>query len=186
MSLYAQITPHHLAALSLQRAASALEAAALHPETWFFVILDLNRALHCALIAALSGSSGIGAFKNQTVWLRFFEESRDNPNAKAPTGEYVLPFKDLLTKAENELALQLSPEQRADILMLNVFRADLEHVKPSGWSLSIAGLPRICARAANAFAVLLEHFCHRLEEHEQEQVKVSISKFEHLARHRTR
>jgi len=51
----AHITPHHLAALSLCRGAEALERAASDHTTWFFVILDLHRALHCALIAALVG-----------------------------------------------------------------------------------------------------------------------------------
>jgi len=42
----AHITPHHLAALSLCRAAEALERVASDRTTWFFIILDLHRALH--------------------------------------------------------------------------------------------------------------------------------------------
>jgi hypothetical protein len=50
------------------------------------------------LIAALSGSAGIGAYpdKLQIEWIDWFEKSRDDPNAKAPTGDYVLPFEKLL------------------------------------------------------------------------------------------
>jgi hypothetical protein len=52
--MYAEITPHHLAALSVRRAADALEQTEADPTTWSFVILDLHRALYCALIPALS------------------------------------------------------------------------------------------------------------------------------------
>jgi hypothetical protein len=57
---YATITPHHLAALSLSRAADALPSTETDPATWFFIILDLHRALYCALIAALSAGRDWG------------------------------------------------------------------------------------------------------------------------------
>jgi hypothetical protein len=63
--MYAEITPHHLAALSVRRAADALEQTEADPTTWFFVILDLHRALYCALIAAPSGAVGIGAYPDK-------------------------------------------------------------------------------------------------------------------------
>jgi hypothetical protein len=144
--MYAEITPHHLAALSVRRAADALEQTEADPTTWFFVILDLHRALYCALIAALSGSAGIGAYpdKLRIEWIDWFERSRMDPKTNAPTGDYVLSFGELLEKAENsplELQnsrLQLTSEQRTDISKLNEFRGDLEHVKPRSCSLQLA------------------------------------------------
>jgi hypothetical protein len=179
--MYAEITPHHLAALSVRRAADALEQTEVDPTTWFFVILDLHRALYCALIAALSGSAGIGAYpdKLQIEWIDWFEKSRDDPNAKAPTGDYVLPFEKLLERAENS-PLQLTSEQRADILKLNEFRGDLEHVKPRTWSLAVGGLPRMGANVARAFAALLPSFSHQLELEEIAQVETAVAMFERL------
>jgi hypothetical protein len=83
--MYAEITPHHLAALSIRRAADALEQTEADPTTWFFVILDLHRALYCALIAALSGSAGIGAYsdKLRIEWIEWFEKSRDEKRESA-------------------------------------------------------------------------------------------------------
>jgi hypothetical protein len=184
---YASITPQHLAALSLRRAADALEQSASDPTTWFFVILDLHRALYCALVAALSGSAEIGAYpdKAKADWLAYFEATRTDPEAKMPDG-YVAPFGELLSRAEKGTTdmwgapLTLTPEQRADILKLNKFRNDLEHVKPRTWWLKVGGLPRLCANAAAACGALLESFAHHLEEEEIEQVKAALSKFERL------
>jgi hypothetical protein len=177
---YATITPHHLAALSLSRAADALPSTETDPATWFFIILDLHRALYCALIAALSGPAEIGAYPEwlRTEWIKYFEESRTNPDAKPPEKEYVEHFTKLLSWAEDGSAplLQLTAERRADILKLNEFRGDLDHVKPRDWRLRIGGLPRMSMVAAEAFEILLQSFRHRLEEEEIEQVETTISK----------
>jgi hypothetical protein len=179
--MYAEITPHHLAALSIRRAADALEQTEADPTTWFFVILDLHRALYCALIAALSGSAGIGAYsdKLRIEWIDWFEKSRDDPSAKAPTGDYVLTFEKLLERAENS-SLKLTSEQRADILNLNEFRGDLEHVKPPTWCLEVGGLPRMGANVARAFAALLPSFSYQLEPEEIAQVETAVAMFEQL------
>jgi hypothetical protein len=185
MNQYARITPHHLAALSLRRAADVLEQAASDPTIWFFVILDLHRAVYCALVATLSGSAGIGAYpdKLQTEWAAWLEESRDNPNASAPTEEYVLPFKELLSRAESGTPymtgppLELTPEQRADLHDLIEYRGNLDHVKPLRWLLRTDGLPRIGVSAAEVFAMLLNFFSHRLEIEELTQVEAALAKF---------
>ena len=52
--MYAEITPHHLAALSVRRAADTLEQTEADPTTWFFVILDLHRALYINRVICLS------------------------------------------------------------------------------------------------------------------------------------
>jgi hypothetical protein len=111
MNQYARITPHHLAALSLRRAADALKQLAADPTTGFFIILDLHRALYCALVAALSGSTGVGAYsdKLQAEWLEWFDTSKNDADAQQPSGNYVLPFEDLLSRAENGTPHMLGP-----------------------------------------------------------------------------
>jgi hypothetical protein len=185
--MYTEITPPHLAALSVQRAANVLEQAEADPTTWFFVILDLHRALYCALVAALSGSAGIGAYseKLQAKWIDYFEKSR-TVKAEPPKGDYVLTFEELLARAKNSMlplqnsSLQLTAEQQADILKLNEFRDDVEHVKPRSWFLEYGGLPRMGANAAKAFAALLPSFSHQLELEEIAQVETAIVNFEQL------
>jgi hypothetical protein len=89
MTQYAEIAPHHLAVVSLRRAADALPQTAFDPTIWFFIILDLHRALYCALIAALSGPAEIGAYpaKLWAKWVDYFERSRTDVNAKPPPDE---------------------------------------------------------------------------------------------------
>jgi hypothetical protein len=55
---FARITREHLALLSLRRAADAIDQVAGDPTSWVFVILDLHRALNCALVAALLSRPG--------------------------------------------------------------------------------------------------------------------------------
>jgi hypothetical protein len=177
MNEYADITPHHLAALSLSRAAEALSRTEADPVTWFFIILDLHRALYCALIAALSGTAEIGAYPEllRAKWMDYFEKSRTDPNVEPPKKDYVAPFHELLSRAEDGSAplLQLTAETRADILKLNEFRGDLEHVKPRTWCLEIGGLPRMSMVAAEAFEMLLRSFSHRLDETERAEAAIS-------------
>src|SRR5438132_902587 len=100
MSKYARITAEQLAVLSLCRASDSLEQAASEPTTWFFIIVDLHRALYAALVAALSGPAGIGAYpeKLQAEWIELLE-ARHDPHVRAPD-DFVLSFKELLSKAE--------------------------------------------------------------------------------------
>jgi hypothetical protein len=132
------------------------------------------------LVAALSGSADIGAYsdKLQAKWVDYFEKSRTDPKAKPPTEDRVETFEKLLERAEKTALL--TPEQRADILKLNEFRDDLEHVKPRTWSLEVGGLPRMGANAAKAVAALLPSFSHRLELDEIARVEEAVSKFEQL------
>jgi len=170
------------------RGADAIEQTTNDSTSWFFIILDVHRAIYCAMIAALKGTAGIGAFsaKLRAEWLDYFEASRSDPTLKPPKGDYVLRLCDLLERVERGTAdmmgppLQLTPEQRADILKLNEFRGDLEHVKPQSWSLETSGLPRISANAAEAFSVLLQSFQHHLEVEEIEELERAISKLRAL------
>ena len=60
MDEYATITPHQLAALAVPSGRCRSQAAD-NLRVWFFVILDLHRALY-SLGSTHSGSAGIGAY----------------------------------------------------------------------------------------------------------------------------
>src|SRR5215831_1004445 len=176
------INPDRLAALSLCRAANAVEQAAADPRTWFFIILDLNRALYAALVAALSASAFDEVYspKLRMQWSEFWEKSRTDPNARPPTGNFVPELKGVLAMAEaGSLSMQplhLSQEQRADIMKLNEYRGNLEHVKPENSALDSTDLPRIAKNAAGVFEVLFEAFKHHLEVDEIERAYCALGK----------
>jgi hypothetical protein len=123
---------------------------------------------------------GASRLLGSTEWLQYFENSRSNPNAKAPTSNRVPSLETLLTMAEagsrSVQPLDLTQEQRADIIRLNEFRNDLEHVKPESWLLDTTGLPRITKNVAAAFEQLFESFQHQLELDEVERTDAALSK----------
>jgi hypothetical protein len=176
------INPDRLAALSLCRAANAVEQAAADPRTWFFIILDLNRALYAALVAALSASAFDEVYSSglRMQWSEFWEKSRTDPNARPPTGNFVPELKELLAMAEagssSMQPLHLTQEQRADIMKLNEYRGNLEHVKPENSTLVSTDLPRIAKNAAEVFEVLFEAFKHHLEMDEIERANYALGK----------
>jgi hypothetical protein len=162
---FISITPEKLAVLSLRRAAEAIIVTERSPELWFFVIPDLYRATYCALVAALRGTHGTGAYTKdlQKQWLDYLEG--DPCKEPAPQSERVDTFLNLLKRAgtqtlEIELdmrgsPLRLSDSKVADLTKLKAFRDDIDHVKPKHWSLDVAGLPRI---ARSAVSVLRQLF----------------------------
>src|SRR5207245_2815441 len=73
-----------------------------------------------------------------------------------PKRDRVEPFLNLLSRAQKAspdlqgAPLVLTDLQKKDIEKLNSLRDDIEHVKPTSWSLEIVGLPRISRAAARA------------------------------------
>jgi hypothetical protein len=157
MREYIETSPHQLSAVCVVRASHAINEAMSDPIQWFLVIPDLHRALNSALVAALRGTAGIGAYppKLRRQWLDYFERSRTS-QADPPEKERVEPFLDLLNRGQQPSPdlmgepLRLSDQETKDLEKLNSLRDDIEHVKPTSWSLEIVGLPRICRAAAGA------------------------------------
>jgi hypothetical protein len=154
---YIETSPHQLSALCVVRATRAINETVSEPAQWFLVMADLHRALNSALVAALRGSAGVGAYpvKLQRQWLDYYEQSRTS-EVEPPGRDRVEPFLDLLNRAQRASPdlqgepLALSAQEMNDLERLNSLRDDIEHVKPTAWSLEVAGLPRIAKAAAGA------------------------------------
>jgi hypothetical protein len=116
----------------------------------------LDQAMTAGLVETMTGVAGIGAFADslQDKWREYFEKSLTDPKAKPPADERVLFFLELLKRAQGNDApygpLVLTQDDIADLKRLNEFRGNLIHIKPSGWSLETAGLPRILGVVAEA------------------------------------
>jgi len=175
-SMYATINPDRLALRSLCRAANALEQVAADRTIWFFIILDLHRALYAALVAALSAFEFDRAYgpEHREQWSKFWENSRTDPNARPPTSTRVPFLEELLAMAQAERLLRLTQEQQVDFERLKTYRGNLEHVKPDNWSLPITDLPGIANNVALAFEQLFERFQHHLELDEIDQTNSAL------------
>jgi hypothetical protein len=142
---FIETNPHHLSALCVVRAELSVAESASDPEQWLFVIVDLHRALNCALVAALRGTAGIGAFlpKLRREWLNFFEESRVR-KVMPPSHDRVESFLDLLGRAQEAspnlmgAPLVLNTQEKSDLNKLNSLGDDIEHVKATDWYLELA------------------------------------------------
>jgi hypothetical protein len=174
---FIRINPDRLATLSLCRAANVVEQAAADPTIWFFIILDLNRAVTAALVAALSAYDFAEAYdaKFRARLKAFFEDDAQEP------GPFRVPsFEELLALAAGGTTsmqpLQLTEEQRTDILTLNKYRHRLEHVKPETLLLNSNELPRIAKNAAGVFEIMLQAFKHHLEPDEIERTNCALGK----------
>ncbi|WP_314952082.1 hypothetical protein [Bradyrhizobium cosmicum] len=164
-NLYARTSPALLAMHACERAAAEFRAAQSgEAERWFFAITDMHQAVTAALVETLSGTAGIGALpkKLQKEWMDYFE-ARNSTNVDPPAGDRVITFGELLDRAgdatnvhDMQGTLALTVDEKRDLLRLNDFRNDLAHVKPRGWSLEIAGLPRIFRAAAKALEQLFD------------------------------
>jgi len=183
--LYARTSPALLAMHACERAAAEYDAAMSgETERWFFAITDVHQALTAALVETLSGTAGIGALptKLQKQWLDYFE-ARRAADIQPPVDDRVITFGELLDRARDPAnchnmqgTLTLTEDEKQDLLSLNDFRNDLAHVKPRGWSLEIAGLPRIFGAAAKTMRQLFDMASLRLhlEEGEIERVERAI------------
>lgn len=188
---FARATPMQLCLLYLEQAAHEAERAIRNPQRWFFAVPEMHRALNCALVAALSGSEGIGAYpeKIRRQWILHFEHP-DWPDRGRPRDDRVEPFTDLLKRSQDatdpwmeKRPIHLTEAQRADLARLTDFRDDMEHVKPGGWSLEVAGLPSILAAAADVLSQLFQErrCCTDLEPKDEDRAAAAIARIRALA-----
>jgi hypothetical protein len=66
-------------------------------------------------------------------------------------GEFMADFSTLLKRA----AIELVPKDGKDIETLHGMRNDFVHFTPKGWSIELAGLPRIIDTALRLVALLM-------------------------------
>lgn len=132
-----------------------------HPSYWKWVIVAAQNALQGALVCALSGSAGIGAYQKrlQKSWLDWFDK-RQGP----PPPEKLEDFRMLLKwgcdpkrmSQADSVPLALTTAQMRDLQRLHAyFRNNFSHFTPKGWSIQAAGLPRIVLTAIEAAEYLM-------------------------------
>lgn len=130
--------------------AQELEAAQMDNYAWKWAIIAMQNAVQNAIVAAISGTDQLGALTKKAAreWLEAYEQDRtDYPEP------WLASFLELYGRMKVRTGFPASPEIDKDIASLVGFRNDFTHFTPKGWSLQLAGLPRILR---NALAVV-EH-----------------------------
>ena len=122
---------------------------------WKWVVLALHSALQGACVCHLTSTAApVGAVteRNAAEWLAYFEDSRSNPNARAPK-TYLMGLPDLLAAVRkpysagdrsNAAGVELSDSELSWLRRFHeVFRNQFVHFEPIGWSIEVSGIPEI-------------------------------------------
>ena len=122
---------------------------------WKWVVLALHSALQGACVCHLTSTAApVGAVteRNAAEWLAYFEDSRSNPNARAPKTD-LMGLPDLLAAVRkpysagdrsNAAGVELSDSELSWLRRFHeVFRNQFVHFEPIGWSIEVSGIPEI-------------------------------------------
>lgn len=133
---------------ALRKVAEELEAAEADSYAWKWAIIAMQNAVQNAIVAAISGTDQLGALTKKAAreWLEAYEQDRtDYPEP------WLANFLELYARMKSQTAFSATAESDKDIKRLVEFRNDFMHFTPKGWSIQLAGLPRLLR---NALAVV--------------------------------
>lgn len=131
---------------------------------WKWAIIAAHSALQGALVCVLSGMANMGALSDRSrkAFLRWIEESRANSSLQPPE-EWVAELPVLLKRARdpgwmNEfggMPARLNADACRDLKLLHELRNEFTHFSSAGWSIELAGLPRIVNAAVSLTQLLI-------------------------------
>lgn len=150
---------------SLELCALLLTHVRTRPQIWKWLLIAAHNAVQGGMVCALSGTTGTGALdkKSAAEMLDFLQDG--NPSQGSMPSEKLADFNELLKRARRAEAMQyldgkpldLTPAQTQDLKKLHDLRNRLVHFTPKGWSIEMAGLPRIIGAAIEAATQLMAH-----------------------------
>jgi hypothetical protein len=129
---------------ALRKVAGELEMAVSDSYAWKWAIIAMQNAVQNAIVAAISGTDHLGALSKKAAreWLEAYENDRtDFPEP------WLADFLELYKRMKSQTGFPATPEVDEDIKRLVSFRNDFMHFTPKGWSIHVAGLPRILRNA---------------------------------------
>lgn len=177
--LYLRITSEDLVVQQLERCAEHWRAAAEDPMR----LLDCVRCAHLALIsamtAALNGSAGVGALR---------KSSRESVLAWINTGtgrfvEQTMSFPELLAEVQKPDALEwgapmmLTAEQKDEAAYLDWLRKQIDHPKPTTWSVPIADTRSAILACVELVQPLMERAKHHYDADASQRVGLALAAF---------
>jgi hypothetical protein len=173
------------AIISFEHCAKAISLVSREPANWKWCLLSGHNGAQGALVCTLSGTAGIGAYerRSQREWLAYFESSRGNRQPQPPKIR-LADFMELVRRARHPEPMaefgsgpiELTDAEFKDLQLLNSLRRGLTHFDPCGWSIEIAGLPRIISAAAKVGRIcLLGHPTNVLRLEPDQRVRISAA-----------
>lgn len=139
---------------SLEHLGRALEHAVADRGEWKWAILSAHAALSGALVCVTAGIANVGCLDGRSR-LRMVAWLNGGCVGEPPKQRLASPY-TLLRRAcrsshpdRRGPPLRVSRETLRDVIVLHGFRNDFMHFRPAGWSIELAGLPRMIGRAVD-------------------------------------
>lgn len=149
---YLRTDPRADAASSLEHLCFSLQRLPALQHEWKWAIIAAHSTLQGSLVCVLLGKDdkGILSDKSRKKFFRWVEDSRTNPAAPRPE-ERTADFCNLLKRAQDPawmsacdgLPIRLDADADKDLERLHELRNGFIHFSDPGWSIGLAGLPRL-------------------------------------------
>ncbi len=160
------------------------EEAATDIRMWRWVIIALHNAVQGFMVLSLRHGNGLAALTEESAaaWLAAYEANATTyPEEKLDS--YLCLYKKIKstkygTIGGNQKFVPRGSQGRS-VRKLNRIRNDFIHFTPKGWSLELAGLPRICLDAL-ALLSFLGWETSNILWHDEEALKCAKSSCERL------
>ena len=151
MGQFLRTSEHEEAVRSVEWAEVQARSLAEDPYLWKWVIIALHNAAQGFMVLALWGGNGLLTLRPRIAakWLRAYESGGPFP------AEQLDDFLSLYAKVKDQSNFhtvgagpyRASASADESLRLLNSVRNEFTHFTPKGWSLQLAGLPRICLDA---------------------------------------
>jgi hypothetical protein len=182
--LYYRTDEENEAADALLMAARFAEEAASDIRMWRWVIIGLHNAVQSFMVLSLRHGYGLAALteKSAAAWLAAYEANATTYLEEKLDSYLCLYKKTKSTKygtiGSNQNFVPQGSQGRS-VRKLNRIRNDFIHFTPKGWSLELAGLPRICLDAL-ALLSFLGWETSNILWHDEEAFKCAKSSYQKL------
>lgn len=129
-----------------------------HPAYWKWIIVAAHDALQGSMVCALNDTSGVNFLAEKSA--RKTLEWHNKLEGNVPD-QRLADFESLLARCQDKSLMEDEPlvvteEQLKDVIRLHAeFRNNFSHFTPMGWSIEVAGLPRIIRTAIDFVEYLM-------------------------------
>lgn len=125
---------------ALRKVSSELDVARTDNYAWKWAIIAMQNAVQNAIVVAISGTDQLGALTKKAAerWLVAYAEDRTDVSDPR-----LAEFLELYDRMKLRTAFPETADVDDDIKRLVRLRNDFMHFTPKGWSIQLAGLPRI-------------------------------------------
>jgi len=145
---------------SLEHLRRCLITSQTKSEEWKWAILAAHAALCGALVCVTAGTAQVGCLSDKSrarmiAWLHSDFSAPRPPERLAEPAELLRRACSRTHSDRRGPPLRISVNVLRDLARLHEFRNQLMHFRPLGWSIELAGLPRMIGRAVDVAARLM-------------------------------